>query len=54
MKIVCAWCKKTLKESDNKNDDLVSHGICKQCKTEVLNDFKKSTKGGNKLCLLKD
>ena len=27
MKVICAWCKKTIQEGGEK----VSHGVCKSC-----------------------
>ncbi len=35
MKIVCAWCKKTLQE-ELADDPRVSHGICRDCASRVL------------------
>lgn len=35
IKVVCAWCKKTLVEGD----EPISHGICPDCKAiEEIND----------------
>jgi DNA-directed RNA polymerase subunit RPC12/RpoP len=36
MKIVCAWCKKTLKSGDSNQ---ISHGICKKCSREFSADL---------------
>ena len=30
MKTICSWCKKVIKEGDEK---VVSHGICERCAT---------------------
>ena len=35
MYTICAWCKKVLKDCDNK--ELVSHGICKECVNRIEN-----------------
>jgi len=43
MKVVCAWCNKTLKD-DKLNDKEVSHGICKSCKEIEYNRFIKTKK----------
>jgi len=31
MKVVCAWCGKTLGEKDGCGVDGVSHGLCSEC-----------------------
>jgi hypothetical protein len=35
MKIVCAWCRKTLQD-ELADDPRVSHGICQDCKDRIL------------------
>ena len=55
LKVVCAWCKKTirLEEIDgDPNATALSHGICKACKGLVLLELPnekplKSRKGGD-------
>lgn len=40
MKVVCAWCKKTIRDDENvKPDDPVSHGICVECKRKIEKEF---------------
>ena len=36
MKVVCAWCKKVLRES---SEEIVSHGICAECEKHVVRDI---------------
>jgi len=36
MKVVCAWCKKVLRESP---EEIVSHGICEACEKHVARDI---------------
>lgn len=38
MKILCAWCDKTIdeKNSDSPSDDIISHGICPECAKKLL------------------
>ena len=46
--IICAWCERIIGyKSDNSRDDIVSHGICPDCKNTITNDyiaFRKSLK----------
>ncbi len=37
MKHICAWCKKSLGASKSDNSNIITHGICKDCATKVLN-----------------
>jgi DNA-directed RNA polymerase subunit RPC12/RpoP len=41
MKVVCAWCSKTIKEEDGKP---ISHGICTDCKEKILKEEIKNLK----------
>ncbi len=36
MKIVCAWCKKSMGEKEPLNDGRISHGICPECRMILL------------------
>ncbi len=41
LKVVCAWCKKTIevKEVDCESSEIgLSHGICKKCKEKALEE----------------
>ena len=38
MKIVCAWCHKTISEGDEQ-DSPVSHGICQECAKKVKQEL---------------
>ena len=31
MKVVCAWCGKTIREKDDEDVEGVSHGVCDEC-----------------------
>ena len=31
MKVICAWCKKTIKEDPEDSEGLISHSICSEC-----------------------
>ena len=31
LKVVCGWCKKTIREGNGQSSDPVSHGICESC-----------------------
>ena len=37
MKIICAWCKKVLKDG---LDNQISHGICNDCKANQMAELK--------------
>ena len=37
MKLVCAWCGKTIREG--RDDGIVSHGICKDCAREMCKEI---------------
>jgi hypothetical protein len=37
LKIVCAWCKKVIKDCDT---EVVSHGMCFECVDRVQDDIK--------------
>ena len=42
LKVVCAWCTKTIevKEIDSEfSESAVSHGICVPCKNKALGDL---------------
>ena len=43
MKIVCAWCKKTMRD-DPASDAAVSHGICVDCMRQVVGGNDKDMK----------
>jgi hypothetical protein len=45
MKVICAWCKVILQD-DPKDNQPVSHGICKACKEKMLEELR-NEKGGN-------
>ena len=45
MLIICAWCGKVLVPADGAI--IVSHGICKECKREVLKDATSKHKQDN-------
>ena len=34
MKVICAWCKKVIRDSP---EEIVSHGICETCEERVAN-----------------
>ena len=36
MKFICAWCKGELREPTDTDVELVSHGICEECKCKML------------------
>ena len=43
LKVICAWCTKTMevKELDGEfNESTVSHGICEPCKDEALEEIR--------------
>jgi len=40
MKVICAWCGKTIK-SDDGTSGLDSHGICKDCENLAMCMFAK-------------
>ena len=48
MRIICVWCKKFLYgESEfNKNEEILSHGICKKCKKKHFGDKEDNIKRG--------
>jgi hypothetical protein len=31
LKVVCAWCKTTIREAEDPTSKTVSHGICESC-----------------------
>ena len=35
MKIICAWCKKTIKKGEE-SDEETSHSICTKCRDKAL------------------
>lgn len=38
MKIICAWCTRTIKERDDEDDDSPpSHGMCPRCFEKAMN-----------------
>lgn len=43
LKIVCAWCSKTLSEKDceylDENLPRITHSICPECYSKVLDDL---------------
>jgi hypothetical protein len=41
MKHICAWCSKTLKETEIPEDKVVSHGICPKCSKKQLIRYSK-------------
>lgn len=54
IKVICAWCKKTIevKEVDcESSESAVSHGICKKCKDKALEEVQtrnlRTKKGGD-------
>ncbi|MEI7958146.1 MAG: hypothetical protein WCI40_03490 [Verrucomicrobiota bacterium] len=36
MNVVCAWCKKVIRDSP---EEIVSHGICEKCEKRVAKDI---------------
>lgn len=43
--IICAWCERIIGyKSDNSRDDIVSHGICPNCKDQITKDYIASDK----------
>lgn len=38
MKVFCAWCRKFLYEVEC-NTNAISHGICKECKKNLLKEL---------------
>jgi len=38
MKVVCAWCQKSMGEKEPFEDSAVSHGLCEGCMTDVLEE----------------
>ena len=43
MRIICAWCKKFLREKEPLYDKSISHGICEKCYIEVREQIKELT-----------
>jgi len=41
MKIICAWCKKSLGEKEPIDDKRISHGICDDCKKDIRQENEK-------------
>jgi len=39
--ILCAWCGKNLGEKEPLEDKSITHGICKECKKQLLADLNK-------------
>jgi hypothetical protein len=37
--IICAWCNEIIKSGNN---ELVSHGICKECEADFLDKLEKA------------
>ena len=47
MKLICAWCKKVMKE-DQSNDGIISHGICNECLKKLIeSEFVKEEENNN-------
>ncbi len=41
MRHICAWCKcETAPPDGTADDDLISHGICEECKNLVMAEIK--------------
>jgi rRNA maturation endonuclease Nob1 len=43
--LVCAWCKKIIKEGDKKN---ITHGICDSCAKDITSRWNKYLQNKNK------
>ena len=41
---ICGWCQKYLGKVDDKDDALISHGICEKCARKVLENLEKIEK----------
>ena len=35
--VMCAWCGNKIKEIDGKGECGISHGMCKDCYTKIIN-----------------
>ena len=35
MRIICAWCGKSMGQKEPLDDDSVTHGICDQCRERL-------------------
>ena len=44
MIVLCAWCKKFIREKEPKEDKSVSHSCCEECKKKVDEQIKKQKK----------
>lgn len=44
MYTVCAWCNKVMNEGPKGVNGEISHGICLECKEQVMKDMKKPAK----------
>ena len=44
MIVICAWCKKFIREKEPKEDKSVSHSCCEECKKKVDEQIKKQKK----------
>ncbi len=40
MEVICCQCKKFIKEKEPLENTEVSHGICGECYTEIINEIK--------------
>ena len=38
IKVVCAWCGRTMKDGEPGPNGEVSHGICEKCRRELENE----------------
>ena len=45
MKVICAWCKKSLGEKEPLKDKRETHGICPSCEKKVMKDYERKGKG---------
>lgn len=39
MKVICAWCKKDLGEKEPLEEKIVSHGICGECSSSIIDSI---------------
>jgi len=45
MDIVCAWCQKWLRQEEGE-EGTISHGICLDCKEQMLTQFHQDIEDG--------
>jgi len=38
MRVICSWCRKSIREKEPLGDKSVSHGICEECSKKIKNE----------------